>query len=93
LPIESFIASEPLDAIWVSDAYGEILGRESGSPNRTWMHASLFGALKPGGELIVEDQRRLAGRIEAEMSKAGFQFASRQNHRDDRVLLKFRKPD
>jgi predicted methyltransferase len=89
LPVESFVAPEPLDMIWTSENYHDLHNKSLGSPNMMWVNSALLMALKPGGTLIVEDHSAKPGsgdrdtatlhRIDAEQVKkevvaAGFVF-------------------
>jgi len=55
LPIESFVAPQPLDMIWIADSYQDLRSARFGSPNMMWVNSAFLKALKSGGVLIVED--------------------------------------
>jgi predicted methyltransferase len=96
LPVESFVAPEPLDIIWVSRAYDALHGKEYGSPNMRYVASALLSALKPRGVLVI-DGSAAAGieKIKQEMLAAGFAFVGgsrAQSGKAERYLLKFLKP-
>jgi len=91
LPVESFVAPEPLDMILIADRYHDLHNKTFGTPNLTFVNTALFMALKSGGMLIVQDYaaKRASGmrdaavlhRIEAdyvkrEVTTAGFEFVA-----------------
>jgi len=93
LPVESFVAAEPLDVIWIAGRYHALHGKESGSPNIQFVGVAWLAALKPGGILVIADQ---AARIEPdqvrrEMIAAGFQPVG-ESRNAGQFLLRFRKP-
>lgn len=91
LPIESFLAPEPLDAIFILHTYRDLRGERLGSPNLQWVHRSLLTALKPGGILIVGD-RVDAEQVKHDALRAGFEFVAARALGSARVLLGFRRP-
>jgi len=91
LPIESFVAPEPLDLIWVAGNYHDLRTKRFGSPNMTWVNSAFLKALKSGGVLIVEDYATTAEsgardtgtlhridpqQVKAEVIAAGFEFVA-----------------
>jgi predicted methyltransferase len=61
LPVESFVAPEPLDMIWISGSYHALHNKDFGSPNLVHVGTALLSALKPGGILMIEDHAAKAG--------------------------------
>jgi predicted methyltransferase len=60
LPVESFVAPEPLDVIWMSESYHDLHNKGldnkgTDRPNMLWVDTALLTALKTGGILIIED--------------------------------------
>jgi predicted methyltransferase len=89
LPVESFVAPEPLDLIWIANRYHDLHNKTFGAVNVAFVNAALFKALHSGGILIVEDYSAKQGsgvrdstalhRIDVELVKkevtsAGFEF-------------------
>jgi predicted methyltransferase len=60
-PVESFVAPEPLDLIWISDRYHALQGAAFGSASPIRVGTGLLAALKPGGTLMIEDYAAKAG--------------------------------
>jgi predicted methyltransferase len=94
LPVESFVAPEPLDMIWISGSYHALHNKDFGSPNLVHVGTALLSSLKPGGILMIEDHVARAGsgardtaalhRIEPEQVRkeaiaAGFEFIGESN--------------
>ena len=88
-PVESFVAPEPLDLIWISDRYHALHGTAFGSASPIRVGAALLAALKPGGILVIEDYAAKAGsgardavalhridseQVKKEMAAAGFEL-------------------
>jgi predicted methyltransferase len=89
-PVESFVAPEPLDLIWIADRYHALHGTAFGSVSPVRVGAALLAALKPGGILIVADYAAKPGtgirdaaalhrvdpeQVKREMAAAGFELA------------------
>ena len=89
LPVESFVAPEPLDLILIANRYHDLHNKTFGTANIAFVNAALFKALQPGGVLIVGDYSAKQGsgardaenlhRIDVELVKkeiaaAGFEF-------------------
>jgi predicted methyltransferase len=89
LPVESFVAPDPLDLIWIADRYHDLHNKTFGAVNVTFVNTALLKALKPGGSLIVEDYVAKQGSgardaenlhrmdvewVKREMATAGFEF-------------------
>jgi len=98
LPVESFIAPEPLDMIVIADRYHDLHNKTFGAPNLTFVNSALFKALKAGGILIVQDyaaqpavgrrdaatlQRIAADSVKQEVTSAGFEFVSESKAPND----------
>ena len=94
LPVESFVASEPLDMIWISGSYHALHNPDFGTPNIRFVATAWLTALKPGGTLLIVDHvaKEHSGvrdtsklhRIEPEqvikeMIAAGFEFVARSD--------------
>lgn len=99
LPIESFIAPEPLDAILLIDRYHELRAERFGKPNMLWINTSLLQALKPGGMLIIQElalsTSTKATIIKKEIVAAGFELVDERSASRDSsntLLWKFRRP-
>jgi predicted methyltransferase len=91
LPVESFVAPEPLDLIWIAGRYHDLHNKTFGAVNMAFVNAALFKALQPGGVLIVEDYSAKPGSgardtanlhridvdlVKKEMAAAGFEFVN-----------------
>ena len=94
LPVESFVAPEPLDLIWISESYHALHDKDFGSPSLQFVGAALLTALKPGGTLLIVDHVakdgsgvRAAGKlhriepqqVSREMIAAGFEFVGQSD--------------
>lgn len=93
-PVESFVAPEPLDLIWISDRYHALQGAAFGSASPIRVGTGLLAALKPGGILMIEDYAAKAGsgardavalhridseQVKREMVAAGFELVGESN--------------
>jgi len=91
MPVESFVAPEPLDMIWTAENYHDLHNKNFGLPNMQWVDTALLAALKPGGVLIVEDHAAANGsgardtatlhridveQVKKEVTNAGFEFVA-----------------
>lgn len=93
LPVESFVAPEPLDRIFILHTYGALRTKALGSPNLRWVHHALRAALKPGGMLIVVD-RVDPQRVIRDATGAGFEVGDVREAPagSGQFLLRFHKP-
>ena len=89
--MESYVAAEPLDMIWISDTYHALHTERFGAPSSRFVGTALLKALKPGGTLIVEDYAASAGsgtrdagtlhriepgQVRRELMSVGFEFVA-----------------
>ena len=99
-PAENFAAPEPLDVIWTSGSYHDLLTAAFGSPNMHVVNRALFNALKPGGILIIEDHAAATrsgirdtanlhridpDHVKREVTAAGFEYVSASKVLRDRT--------
>jgi predicted methyltransferase len=90
-PVETFVAPEPLDVIWIADRYHALHGAAFGSASPIRVGATWLTALKPGGILVIEDYAAAAGsgtrdaialhrldseQVKREMVAAGFELVA-----------------
>ncbi|MET0660077.1 MAG: hypothetical protein ABW110_18200, partial [Steroidobacteraceae bacterium] len=86
---ETFAAPEPLDVIWTAENYHDLHNKAFGAPSMQLVNRALLNALKPGGNLIVEDHAAARGagttdtdtlhridpeQVKLELLAAGFEF-------------------
>ena len=94
LPVESFVAPEPLDMIWISESYHALHNPDFGSPNIRLVGTAMLSALKPGGILLIVDHVATHGsgardtgklhriepeQVRREMIAAGFEYVGQSD--------------
>lgn len=86
----SFTLPSDLDVVWTTENYHDMHNPALGSPDMKQLDMTVFNALKPGGEFIIEDHAAAAGHgtsdtntlhridpatVREEVESVGFKFA------------------
>lgn len=86
----SFSLPSDLDVVWTTENYHDMHNPALGSPDMKQLDMTVFNALKPGGEFIIEDHAAAAGHgtsdtntlhridpatVRQEVESVGFKFA------------------